>query len=92
MKGRCTRGFGLIEDLETGEEINVEDEFEVSEAVFNRLQAEYPGIEPVSQDDNQTDAKTPAETESPETETFRCGVNDCSRKVSGPNAVCWQHK
>jgi hypothetical protein len=92
MKGKCTRGFGIIEDPETGEEINVEDEFEVSEDVFERLKETYPGIEAVPQNETQTDTETSTETESPEAETFRCGVNDCSRTVDSPEAVCWQHK
>jgi len=92
MKGKCTRGFGLIEDPETGDEINVEDEFTVSEEVFERLKANYPGIEAVSQNETQTDTETSTETESPETETFRCGVNGCSRDVDSPEGVCWQHQ
>jgi hypothetical protein len=92
MKGKCTRGFGIIEDPETGEEINVEDEFDVSEEVFERLKANYPGIEAVPQNETQTDTETSTEVESPEAETFRCGVNDCSRTVDSPEAVCWQHK
>jgi len=92
MKAICTRGFGIITDPETGEEINVEDEFEVSEAVFERLKAEYSGIEAVSSGETQTDESSSTETESPEAETFRCGVNDCSRDVDSPEDVCWQHE
>jgi len=89
MKAKCTRGFGKVEDPETGEEYNVESEFEVSRAVFNRLQDAYPGFEAVSSDET-------SHTEPPETETFRCGVaksdgSPCSREVDGPEQTCWQH-
>jgi len=47
MKGKCTRGFGIITDPETGDEINVEGTFEVSEPVFQRLRETYPGVEQV---------------------------------------------
>jgi len=84
MKGKCTRGFGKVEDPQTGETINVESEFEVSKAVFDRLQDAYPGFEAVSSDET-------SDTEQAETETFQCGVNDCSRKVDSESAKCWQH-
>jgi len=84
MKAKCTRGFGKVEDPKTGEEINVESEFEVSKAVFDRLQDAYPGFEAVSSDET-------SDTEQAEAQTFRCGVNDCSREVDSASATCWQH-
>jgi hypothetical protein len=89
MKGKCTRGFGKVEDPKTGEEINVESEFEVSKAVFDRLQDAYPGFEAVSSDET-------SDTNQAETKTFRCGVEKsdgepCGREVDSPDAVCWQH-
>ena len=85
MKAKCTRGFGKVEDPATGETINVESEFEVSKAVFDRLQDEYPGFEAVSSDET-------SDTDQAETETFRCGVNGCSREVDSESATCWQHE
>jgi len=73
MKAICTRGFGIITDPETGEEINVEDEFEVSEVVFERLKAEYSGIEAVSSDDS-TDTSEPQENDGPEDTAEICGT------------------
>jgi len=89
MKAKCTRGFGKVEDPATGEEYNVESEFEVSRAVFNRLQDAYPGFEAVSSDET-------SDTEQAETETFRCGVEKsdgepCGRAVDSASGVCWQH-
>jgi len=90
MKGKCTRGFGKVEDPQTGETINVESEFEVSKAVFDRLQDAYPGFEAVSSDET-------SDTNQTETETFRCGVEKsdgtpCSREVEEPEERCWQHQ
>jgi len=73
MKGKCTRGFGLIEDPETGEEINVEDEFTVSEEVFERLKANYPGIEAVSSGED-SNISEPQTNDSPEDTTEICGT------------------
>lgn len=86
MKGRCTRGFGKVEDPKTGEEIVVEGVFEVDEATFERLEATYSGMERVESGDDS--ANEPADEES---EEFRCGVNDCSRTVDTADATCWQH-
>jgi hypothetical protein len=95
MKVRCTRGFGKVTDPETGEEINVEDTFEVSEAVFERLDDAYPGMEVVNggseTGDESADTSDTTEEQSAEAETFRCGINDCSREVDNPEATCWQH-
>jgi len=86
MKGKCTRGFGIITDPETGKEINVEDTFEVSEPVFQRLRETYPGIEQVVDPPDESVRDTPA----------ICGVEKsdgkpCSREVDAPDATCWQH-
>jgi len=51
-KARCTRGFGIITDPETGEEINVEDEFETTKEQFERLDAAYSGMEIIESDDS----------------------------------------
>ena len=85
MKGKCTRGFGIITDPETGDEINVEDTFEVSEPVFQRLRETYPGIEQV--------VDPPDESVKDE---HLCGVEKsdgepCSREVESEDATCWQH-
>jgi hypothetical protein len=37
-------------------------------------------------DETNAEAETDAKTE-----TFRCGVNQCSRKVDAKDASCWQH-
>lgn len=95
MKAKCTRGFGRVEDPQTGEEITVEGVFDVSETVFERLDDAYPGMERVNDRDEagatDTEDTDTAEEHSSETETFRCGVNDCSREVDNPDATCWQH-
>lgn len=63
MKAKCTRGFGIVEDPQTGEEINVEGIFEVSEAVFKRLDDAYPGMETVDSTDETTDSDTDDESQ-----------------------------
>jgi len=40
-------------------------------------------------DAEETEANTSDEDTA--TETFRCGVNDCSRTVDSPEDTCWQH-
>jgi len=85
MKGKCTRGFGYITDPETGDEIDVQDTFEVEQDVFDRLKANYPGIVAVETPDSDTkDAPV-------ESEEYECGVNGCSRDVESPEQTCWQH-
>lgn len=86
MKGNCTRGFGVLTDPETGDEINVEDTFEVDKDVFDRLKANYPGIEAVDEESN------PKGSVDESTEEYTCGVNGCSRDVDSPDATCWQHE
>lgn len=73
----CTRGFGLLEDEQTGETYNVEGDnsVEVEDDVAKRLKAQHSGV-------------VVSEVE-PEKHT--CGVNDCSRTVDGPDKTCWQH-
>jgi len=73
----CTRGFGLITDPETGIEYNVQGTHSV----------EVP-------DDVATRLKeiSGVVVEDTEPETFRCGVNDCSREVDSPEDTCWQHE
>lgn len=90
MKGKCTRGFGVLTDPETGDEINVEDTFEVEEEVFNRLKANYPGIEAVDSGDESGGSE--AEEAPVEPEEYTCGVNGCSREVESESATCWQHE
>lgn len=89
MKGKCSRGFGIITDPETGDEINVEDTFEVEQEVFDRLKANYPGIEAVSSGDGSGGSE--GESTDTEREEYVCGVNGCSRTVDSESATCWQH-
>lgn len=59
MKVKCTRGFGIVEHPETGEEINVEDPFETDQETFKLLNNEYPGFEVV----DDSDGGEPGESE-----------------------------
>ena len=40
----CSRGFGVVEHPETGEEINVEEPFETDQETFELLNEAYPGF------------------------------------------------
>jgi len=46
----CTRGFGLVENPETGEQINVEEPFETDAETFELLKDTYPGFRIVEED------------------------------------------
>jgi hypothetical protein len=78
---RCTRGFGVITDPESGTEYNVQRDntVEVADSVAERLQANYPGV-----------VVSDVESE-PVEENPTCGVNGCSREVDDPSDSCWQH-
>lgn len=78
---KCTRGFGLVEHPETGEQINVEEEFETDRETFELLNDSYPGFEIVAE----------SEDTGGDSEDIVCGVNDCSRSVESPDDTCWQH-
>lgn len=101
MKAKCTRGFGLITDPETGDEIDVQDTFEVEKEVFDRLKANYPGIEVVAlpsepPDSEGEDAPVESDNDHPtneEGEPLCVGKDDgqCSRVVEEPGGRCWQH-
>jgi len=80
MKVECTRGFGIVEHPDTGEEINVEDPFETDAETFAALDEAYPGFR-VIEDDSEADD-----------EPDICGVemtdgNICQR----PTAECPYH-
>jgi len=73
----CTRGFGIITDPETGEEYHVAGDKTIE--VRDDVATRLAAISGVVVEDTAPD-------------TFRCGVNDCSREVDTPDAVCWQHE
>lgn len=85
MKLNCTRGFGKVEGPD-GEDIDVEDTFEVDDETAEYVLSNYPGME-VVEDAVVDDSPTPE----PEETTIHCGVNDCSREVESEDATCWQH-
>jgi len=71
MKARCTRGFGKITDPETGEVYNVERDavIDVSEAVFQRLDRNYAGMERVEDSNPKGKATETTEEDSAEDTT-----------------------
>lgn len=84
MKVECTRGFGLVENPLTGEQIDVEGAFETDRETYEALDEAYAGFRVVDEGD--------PEPEPPEQDTDpKCGVNGCGRSVDSPEATCWQH-
>lgn len=82
---RCRRGWGKVICPVTGDTINVENEFETTQEVFDALVERYGGFEIVDRgvppDDTDEDEPT-------------CAGNDgeCSRTVDEPGGYCWQHE
>ncbi len=89
MKVECTRGFGLVEHPDTGEEINVEEAFETDRETYEALADAYPGF-CVVEDGNDGDNPKGEGGEDTDTEPT-CGVNGCGRTVDSPEDTCWQH-
>ena len=90
---KCTRGFGEIQDPETGDSYNVEHDntVEVSAKVAQRLKEAHSGIV-VSEVASSPSESGDATGEDTDTEKeYTCGVNGCSRTVDGPEETCWQH-
>jgi len=83
---------GQADDYGTldGETLVVEDA-----ATAERLVERYPNV---SWTDDATDAPTPDErsvtrgTVEPDSASYDCGVNGCSRSVDSPDDACWQHE
>lgn len=55
----------------------------VAEPAYGFVEAEESHSEP--------DPETSETDPDAEAETFRCGINDCSREVDSPEDTCWQH-
>jgi len=91
---KCTRGFGEIQDPETGDSYNVEHDntVEVSAKVAQRLKEAHSGIvvSEVASSPSESGGSTGEDTDAEE-EAYNCGVNDCSRSVESEDATCWQH-
>lgn len=94
MQVENTRGFGLVEHPETGEEINVEEPFETDRESFELLNNTYPGFRIVDDsaesESDTTDSDHPTNDEG---EPLCVGKEDgqCSRVVEEPGRTCWQH-
>lgn len=56
MKVECTRGFGLVENPLTGEEINVEEPFETDRETYEALTDAYPGFRVIEAGDSAGDS------------------------------------
>jgi len=89
MKIECTRGFGLVEHPDTGEEINVVDPFETDRETYEALTDAYPGFRVIEDGDSGRDSGG-KDGENTDTEPT-CGVNGCGRTVDTPEDTCWQH-
>jgi len=46
----CTRGFGLVEHPETGEDIDVQEPFKTDQETFELLKDAYPSFRVVEED------------------------------------------
>jgi len=89
MKIKCTRGFGIITDPETGEEYNVERDTEVSVSpeVAERLKANYAGVVITETE------SVPNHPTNDDGEPLCVGKDNgqCGRVVDVPGETCWQH-
>jgi hypothetical protein len=90
----CSRDYiGAVHHPDTGELVQLSEDHprELAELVaaahdhVSLADAETEDVSPDANDD------APTEADDAEAETFRCGVNDCSRKVDSATATCWQH-
>lgn len=90
MKVECTRGFGKVEDPETGEEIDVQEPFETDQETFERLDEYYPGFRVIEQGESEAGEDYPTNGDG---EPLCVGKEDgqCSRTVDESGGVCWQH-
>lgn len=89
MKLECTRGFGLVEGPD-GNDINVEEPFEVDEEVGEYILDNYPGMV-VVEGDSSDETPTPEPSESGESDAI-CGAemtdgSECER----PAGECPYH-
>jgi len=88
---RSSRDYiGAVDHPETGALIQLDESHpsDVAEVVT----AEYDFLHVESEaNDADADDSAPDAADDAEAETFRCGVNDCSREVNDPSEHCWQH-
>jgi len=77
MKIECTRGFGLVEHPDTGEEINVEEPFETDRETYEALADAYPGFRVIEAGDDDSDPEgSDGEDGGTEQEHWRTVVSD----------------
>lgn len=82
--------IGAVDHPDTGELIQLDESHPLDVAKVVAEDYHFLHVESEAAD-TDTDKTTPNETDDAEAETFRCGVNDCSRTVDSADATCWQH-
>jgi len=89
MKIKCTRGFGVITDPQSGEAYNVEgeNEVDVDPETAERLKANFSGIV-ITETESVPDFPT---NEDGEPLCVGKEEGQCSRVVDEPGGTCWQH-